>query len=278
MKLIDLKVDRIRTPLGFYTDGPVFSWAVTDTEARRQCAAQVVVSTNADLSAPLFDTGRNAELSSLGVEFPCALIPRTRYYWSVTVWGDNGETATETSWFETGKMDEPWQAKWIAAPMHKDAHPQFIKPFTLNGKVCRARLYCTAQGMYEAEVNGKKAGDEYLAPGCNDYHNFLQVYTYDVTDLLCEGENRLGIWLGQGWYAGKFGWVEPGVGVWGDDLSLLAELVVDLADGSTVVIGSDDSWLCHASAVVKSGIYYGEDLDARMENRDWSTPAGELTG
>ncbi len=278
MKLIDLKVDRIRTPLGFYTDKPVFSWAVEDTAAKRQTAAQVVVSTSADLSAPLFDTGKSAELSSLGVEFPCALSPRTRYYWSVIVWGDNGETATAASWFETGKMGEPWQAKWIAAPMHKDAHPQFVKPFILDADVVRARLYCTALGMYEAELNGKKAGDEYLAPACNDYHNFLQIHTYDVTDLVHSGENRLGVWLGQGWYAGKFGWGEPGVGVWGDDLALLAELVVELADGTTVTIGTDESWLCHASAVVKSGIYYGEDLDARMENRDWSRPEGDLTG
>lgn len=278
MKLTSLKVNRVRTPLGFCLYTPMLSWVAEDTDAKYQSAARVTVSLSPDLCDPLFDTGKSTGLSSLGVAYTGPLAPRTRYYWSVTVWGDNGECAEASSWFETGKMDEPWQAKWIAAPMHKDAHPQFARPFTLNVEPVRARLYCTALGMYEAELNGCKAGDEYLAPGYNDYHNFLQIHTYDVTNLLHSGENRLGIWLGQGWYAGKFGWGEPGVGVWGDDLALLAELVVDMADGSTVVIGTDADWVCHASAIVKSGIYYGEDLDARRENCGWSTPEGELSG
>ena len=277
MKLTDLKVNRIRTPLGFRMDTAMLSWVAEDTAAKRQSAARVVVSLHPDLSEPLFDTGKSEELSSLGVEFAGPFAPRTRYYWGVTVWADNGECAEAASWFETGKMDEPWQGKWISCELPKTAHPHYAVPFILNGEVVRARLYCTALGMYEAELNGSKAGEEYLAPGCNDYHNFLQIHTYDVTQLVHSGENRLGIWLGQGWYAGKFGWCEPGVGVWGEQLALLAELVVELADGSTVVIGTDESWRCCASAITQSGSYYGEDLDARLEDRGWSTPAGDLT-
>lgn len=278
MRLIDLKTNRITTPLGFTLGTPTFSWAVVDTAAHRQKAARVVVSKNEDLSAPLFDTGESAALSSLGVEYTGALEPRTRYYWGVTVRADNGETAGAVSWFETGKLDEKWRGSWVKAPFEQGVHPLFAKPFELGAEVVRARLYCTGLGLYEAYLNGEKAGDEYLTPDCNDYNNFIQSQTYDVTALLHRGENRLGMALGKGWYAGRFGFVNMGRGIFGDELKLLAELVVELADGSTVVVPSDESWLAHPSPVTESGIYDGEWYDARLEVADWASPRGSLEG
>ena len=60
-------------------------------------------------------------------------------------------------------------------------------------------------GVYECYINGKKAGDEYLAPGNHSYDFHLQAQTYDVSALLKEGENEIEIWLGEGWFKGRLG-------------------------------------------------------------------------
>lgn len=272
MKLTHLLVNRIATPLGFALCPPAFSWTVEDTDARRQLAAQVTVSTRQDFSAPVFDTGKSEALSSLEVVCDAPLRPRTRYYWRVTVWADNGEEACADSWFETGKAAEPWQGVWIGAPAAVGAHPLLARDFALDSQPVRARLYCTGLGLYETEVNGVKAGDEYLAPACNNYDHFVQVQTYDVTALLRAGQNRLGFWLGKGWYSGRFGFKPVAGGLFGDDSKLLAELVLDFADGSSRRIVTDESWQCRPSAVTESGIYDGEWYDARLQPRDWSEP------
>ena len=91
-------------------------------------------------------------MSSLGFEAPLDLKPRTRYRWSVTVWGDQGDWAAASSWFETAKEGEPWQGKWIAADFaDKEAQPLLTKDFTLGAEPVSARLYACGLGIYEAE-------------------------------------------------------------------------------------------------------------------------------
>ena len=54
----------------------------------------------------------------------------------------------------------------------------------------RARLYATAHGLYEAEINGARVGDDALSPGWTVYRERLRYYTYDVTELLADGRQR----------------------------------------------------------------------------------------
>ena len=200
MKLTDLRVNHVSEPLGLFLEAPVFSWVTRDTESKQQAAARITVE---EEGTPLYDTGRREDLSSLGSKLPLALKPRTRYTWTVTVWGDQGDSASAASWFETAKQEEPWQGKWIAAGFSdKEAHPLLRKTFTVSGKVRRARLYACGLGIYEAYVNGAKAGDEYLLPGYHCYDSQLEYQTMDVTALVREGENVLGAALGPGWYKG----------------------------------------------------------------------------
>ena len=91
---------------------PVFSWVAEDTADKRQESARIQVTTQ---GRTVYDSGRRQDLSSLGFEAPVELAPRTRYEWQVTVWGDGGDWATASSWFETAKQEEPWSAQWIAA-------------------------------------------------------------------------------------------------------------------------------------------------------------------
>ena len=102
-------------------------------------------------------------------------------------------------------MYEELRGRFIQAdrPFVEGAVDVFQQRFTVDG-VKNAQLVITALGVYEAELNGKKVGDILFAPGYTYYHRQLQAQTYDVTGLLVEGENVLRVYLGQGWYCGRY--------------------------------------------------------------------------
>lgn len=65
--------------------------------------------------------------------------------------------------------------------------------------VVSAVLYSTALGVYEAELNGKKAGEQMFAPGYTYYPRRVLYQEHDVTAFLNTGseENELVFYLGQ---------------------------------------------------------------------------------
>lgn len=269
MKITQLRTNHFTTPLGMELQKPIFSWVTTETESKKQTAAQIVVTANGET---VFDSGKREDISSLGFEADITLLPRTRYDWTVTVWGDKGDSASATSHFETAKENEPWQAKWIAADFaDKSEQPMLTKSFTLPKGVKSARAYACGLGIYELEINGKKAGDEYLLPGYHCYDVNLEYQTFDVTDLLTQGENTIGIHLGPGWYKGRLIFTSL-YDLYGDTLQAICELHVTLEDGTEQVICSDDSWQSYHSPVTFSNIYDGEHYDATKEVHGWSAP------
>ena len=283
MKIERMKTNRIVNPLGFDLKTPKVSWTVTDTEAQRQSWARVEVSDSQDFARILFDTGRQESLSSLGVEISMELAPRTRYYWRVTVCADNGETAvSETAWFETANLQEPFIGQRISPDLPADTSPYMRRAFEIEGTVVQARAYFTGLGIYELYINGKKAGDEYLAPGCTAYDYWIQYQTYDVTELLHSGTNVIGAILGNGWAKGRFGF-DGHVGnyetsdlgqpsnMFTKEYLLLGELHVTTDRGETVIV-TDESWQCAPSPVTFGSIYDGERYDARLEIAGWSEP------
>lgn len=163
MKIQRMKTNRIVNPLGFDLKTPHVSWTVTDTEAKKQLWARVEVSKTEDFADVIFDTGACKTASSLGVPVEIALEPRTRYFWRVTVMGDNGELVTsDTAWFETAKLDEPFTAQRISPCLAPDTAPYMRRAFEITGEVLSARAYFTGLGIYELYLNGEKANDEYL--------------------------------------------------------------------------------------------------------------------
>lgn len=277
MKLTQLRTNHFTEPLGMAIPGgkPVFSFVAEDTADKKQEAAQIKIFGPDGLQ--VYDSGRRGTLSSLGFEADFTPVPRTRYRWEVTVWGDGGDSACASSFFETAKQQEPWQGKWIAAQGDKDAHTYLTSDFTVSKGIRSARVYACGLGVYELELNGEKAGDEYLLPGFHSYDLFLEYQTFDVTELLRPGENRLGFSLGAGWYKGRFtlDWCKD---AYGDTMKAICELHLTYEDGSEEVLVSDESWECLPSPVLFSGIYDGEHADARKEIPGWSAPGCTVKG
>lgn len=150
-----------------------------------------------------------------------------------------------------------------------ESRPLMRRDFdTANGKsVERARVYASARGIYELNLNGEKVGDQHLAPGFTDYATRIQSQTYDVTDLVTEGSNSFGAELADGWWAGKVGMWGPGV--YGDELSLIARLRVDYTDGSSEWVDTDDSWTSDAGPYVFTDNIDGETYDAGQAQPGW---------
>lgn len=283
MKIGQLRVQHTVNPLGMLMEKPVFSWVVEASAGKTQSAARIVTAKDEGMTEILHDTGW-ADLSSLGTEVELPLAPRTRYYWQVSVRADNGDEGTsDAAWFETGKRDEPWQAQWIAMPGDNVVHPVMKRAFTLDKEVQSARLYVCGLGLYEATINGAPVTDEHFAPFYDDYDQFVQYQTYDVTGLLHAGDNDLSAMLGGGWYMGRFGFESTCCCLYGNRMQLIAELHVTLADGTQTVIVTGDDWQCRPAPVLMSSIYDGESYDARLETSgDWQpvmladAPKGKL--
>lgn len=132
-----------------------------------------------------------------------------------------------------------------------------------------ARAYGSAHGVYELFLNGKKVGDQELAPGYTEYAKRIQSQTYDVTDLVASGKNGFGAAVGDGWWAGKVGL--DGKYQYGTDLSVVARLKVVYTDGTEQWVNTDPSWKWAPGPYVASDLQLGETYDARFEQKDWST-------
>ncbi len=144
------------------------------------------------------------------------------------------------------------------------------KKFTVSGKVGRARAYATAHGVYRMEINGKRVGDYELAPEVTAYADYLQVQTYDITDLLEEGENVIGIALADGWWAGRIGFSGESAR-FGDMLAFLLQMHLRYEDGTEQIIGSDSSFVSDSNGPRRyADIFIGEKYDCRLENKNWS--------
>lgn len=270
-----MKTNHMTDPLGVWMTQPVFSWVTEDTPSKRQVSARVRISQDASMAQPCFDSGLG-DWDSRAYQPDFTPAPRTRYYWQVTVTGDAGDSAEATAWFETGKQDEPWQAAWITPDAAPQTHPLLRRAFRTED-VTRARIYATGMGAYYLFLNGARVGDEYLAPGCNDYSSWVQVQAFDVTPLLRAGENVLGAMLGNSWAKGRFGLANEGNPLYCDRFALLCELHLTHADGTETVITSDDMWRWENGPVTDSSIYDGETYDARLRPEGWAAPGFDDT-
>lgn len=138
----------------------------------------------------------------------------------------------------------------------------FRKDFKVVSPVESARLYITGLGIYEAEINGKRVGDHVLAPGWQSYNNRHVYDTYNVTELVQEGENAIGAIVGEGWYSGRLGWIAEQRNVFGNKIGLLSLLVITLKDGTKLKIPTDNTWKSSGGPIITSEIYNGELYDA----------------
>lgn len=205
---------------------------------------------------------------------------------SVRVRGADQQWSTwsEEAVAEAGLLDvEDWIAVPVGASWDEtadtDRRPALVRRgFRVDQPIAHARLYVTAHGLYEAEINGIRVGDHELSPGWTKYDERLVYWTFDVTEQVVEGENVLGAWLGDGWYRGRIGFNGGYRDLYGTDQALIAQLEITHQDGSRTTIASDGDWAASPSPILVSGLYDGEKHDSRDEQAGWSKPGAASDG
>ena len=242
MKAINLKTEYLINPMGIDIQNPRLMWNCDG--GIKQTAYRIVAKSD---KKTVWDSGKVCS-SSMRAEYPHKLKSRERVEWTVTLWDENDREGepSETAFFETGLLSaSDFTAKWISGNYRvnkKNRYPVdcFKKQFNAQN-VAKARLYVTACGLYEAKINGKRVGNFALAPGHTDYTKRIQLQTYDVTDLLSDGENDVTVELADGWYRGSCGaWGRRNQ--YGTQTKLYAQLEITDKSGYKSIIGTNKTW------------------------------------
>jgi len=114
-------------------------------------------------------------------------------------------------------------------------------------------------------------GDSFLTPGWTAYRKRIQYQVYDVSSSIKQGDNAIGVTLGNGWYAGFIAWGNHNH-EYGKYIALLFQLEIRYTDGTGETIVSDESWKSSTGSIMSSEIYHGETIDMRNEKTGWEMP------
>ncbi|WP_299059527.1 glycoside hydrolase family 78 protein [uncultured Polaribacter sp.] len=290
----DLTVsEQFKNPIGFYDATPSFSWKLPQNKnIKQQVGYSIVVASSPKLlpdNADLWESGKVESDQTLFVKYKGKkLSSRQKVYWQLKFWDQDKKASdwSEVANFELGLLNNSdWQAKWISlAKVDKAKSPktnktsykvQYLrKDFTIDSKIESARLYITAKGLFEAEINGKKVGDDVMTPGWTPYNKRIETLTYDVANHLQDGTNVIGIALAEGWYAGRlmlrgYPKLSPKV---------MCQLEVKYTNGDVQTFITDENWTATQNGpIVYAGIYDGEQYDARKELKGWSSKSFDDT-
>jgi alpha-L-rhamnosidase len=278
--VMDVRFEHLRDAFGIGVAQPRVSWIIaTSTENWVQSGYEVeAFSPDGQLRG---QTGHIESNQSVLVPWPFnPLKSRERLTLRVRVWGADGEASewSQPASVEAGLFQrDDWKARFVTPDWDEDTSrpqpcPLLRREFNVRPGVKQARLYLTALGVYEAQLNGAIVGDHVLAPGWTSYHHRLRYQTFDVAERLHEGSNAIGVILGDGWYRGRLGFRGGRRNIYGDRLALLVQLEIEYADGTTERIVTDESWRAATGPILASDIYDGEHYDARLERQGWSTP------
>ncbi|MFI5695047.1 family 78 glycoside hydrolase catalytic domain [Kribbella sp. NPDC051586] len=181
--------------------------------------------------------------------------------------GDGWSGWSEPATVETGLLaSEDWTARFVSPRdnPHGSPAPLIAGVTDLPDGIVKARLYATAYGIYIPELNGQRVGTEELAPGWTAYQYRLRYQTYDVTELVRPGENKLEFLVGNAWYRGRIGFMHQKQ-LYGERLAVLAQLEVTTADGQVHTFGSDGTWTSRESNVLADDLYDGQTTDLRKQ-------------
>ncbi len=252
-----LRLEYLENPLGVDVRQPRFSWVLEHSErGQAQSAYEILVSTESPVSAgDAWASGRVTSTKSGQIVYAGRPLESGKTYsWKVRTWDKEGRVSpwSAVASFDTGLFDRAdWRGTWIAGGN------QLRKKFPVSGAVKRARAYICGLGYYELRINGRKVGGNVLDPGWTTYDKRVLYVTYDVTPYLRQGQNAVGVMLGNGWFKSRI---------------LLLQMNVELEDGSVVSVVSDTTWKGADGPIVEDSIYNGESYDARLETPGWDRP------
>jgi len=295
-----LECEYLSDPLAIENLHPRLSWQLVSAhKTKSQLAYRILVASNISLlkqnKGDYWDSGKIRSANSSQVTYRGrALTSRKKVYWKVMIWDEKNMPSgwsRSATWSMGLLKPSDWAGKWIGAfenPFPDSAitypAPFFRKTFVAGKKIKQAIVHVSGLGFYELSLNGKKIGDQVLAPAVTNYDqrplkHLLYPYddqstqrvlynSFDVTAALLQKDNAIGIQLGNGWYNQRDRRVEGDM--WYDVPKLIFQLEITYADGTQVIVGSDSTWKTTSGPLLKDGIFTGEQYDARLELGAWN--------
>ena len=290
-------------PVGIDIAVPKFSWQLQSAKRGvMQTAYRILIADKIQLlqknTGNIWDSRKINSSQSIQILFKGnKLKPATTYFWKVQVWDNkNGVAYSSVTNFSTGLFTkEDWSnAAWIGYEEIHDTMitvpgvhgpdikrvlgleklkqrvvvPMFRKSFSINKKISSATVFISGLGQYEMTINGKKAGNSFLAPGWTHYEKRVLYNTYDVTADLKNGDNAIGVMVGNGFFnISRERYVKLAI-AYGYP-KMICKMIITYADGTSAIIVSDNTWKTIPSPITFSSIYGGEDYDANLEQAGW---------
>lgn len=272
----NLQCEHLSDPIGLDRENPRFSWKLNDSRyGARQTAYRVKVYQTTEAGSSLvWDSGKKDENTNLIRYQGDPLESFTAYTWQLQLWDkDNSPLEERSGTFETGMMESgDWLGSWITDAHSPDYRPasMFRKAFNLEKPVKRARLYIATAGLHDISLNGQRVTDEFLNPVFTRYDKRILYNSYDITENLQQGENAIGLILGNGWYNHQVVTVLTlNQAVWRNRPAFLANLKITFDDDTEITIASDNDWKYTDSPVTFNSIYASESYDFRKEIPGW---------
>lgn len=279
-----LKTEMRENPDGIGTLFPRFSWKIeSETPAITQVAYQIEVAASVqelkNKSNLLWSSGRINTDQSLLVSYDGEPLKSGKcYFWQLTVWTNTGQRIeSHIQQWSTALLNETdWKAKWIGLNdqenLRVDNNRTILparylrKEFEVTSSPKRAMLYISGVGSSICYMNGQQVGNDVFGPLPTWYDASVPYLSYDVTDLVKDGSNAIGVALGNGRFLtmreqGMYGFGLP---------RLIAQLHIEYDDKEDIII-SDQTWqVTNKGPVVENNEFDGEKYDARLELGEWT--------
>ena len=279
-KAENLRCDHLVNPIGIDNPNPRLSWLLNDSRnGAKQIAYRIIAGTDSievvKGNGNVWDSKKQQSDMMLVTYNGWELKPFTKYFWSVEVWDkDNIQSQSSINSFETGMMNiGNWTGSWISDRNDIDYKPApyFRKKFTVNKTVKSARVYIAVAGLYELYLNGEKTGNHRLDPMYTRFDRRNLYVTYDVTSKLQNGDNAIGVILGNGWYNHQAMAVwDFHRAPWRNRPAFCLDLKITYNDGSMETISTGLDWKTASGPIIYNNIYTGEHYDARLEKDNWN--------
>ncbi|RXK87456.1 alpha-rhamnosidase [Filimonas effusa] len=286
INLRNLRCEMLVNPLSVTAENPRLSWEIVGKErGLKQEAYEILVASDpAKLAAgegDLWNSGKVETDNSVYIAYQGKRLASNKAcYWKVRVYTNKGltEWSGPAQWGTGLRYYKDWEGRWIGfdrlfpwenAAASRLSARYFRKEFAVAKQVKSATAYIMGLGLYELSIDGKKVGDQVLAPAPTDYTKNIKYNTFDVTEQLKQGQHAIGVVLGNGrFYAmrqtkayknNSFGYPK-----------LMFQLIITYTDGSRAVIKTDDSWKGTADGPIRTNNEYdGEEYDAQKEMKGW---------
>ena len=284
LRLTDLQTEMRENPEGINAANPRFSWKLT---SNKPDVMQTAYKIDVAASEKELKTGTGLLWTSERVESDNSQLIKysgkplesgKKYYWKVTVWTNQDETAQSgVQYWSSALKESDWKAKWIGINdtenLKVEANRTILPArylrteFESKSKPKRAVLYVSGVGSSICYINENTVGNDVFGPLPTWYDASVPYLTYDVTSLVKKGANAIGVALGNGRFLtmrehGMFGFGLP---------RLIAQLDIEYENGEHLIVISDESWTAtNKGPIVENNEFDGEKYDARLELGKWT--------